>query len=180
MPTFTVLHVDVDNGRLLGTVSTSCHWDGSGLESGDLHIGEAIIEGRWTRRADLWIFQPVRRVISEREGTVEVMPSPESLPPLGSNREFDVWDGYWGERAELVLDRTLKWEARHWTAEDQEAHDHRHCIFCWANIDGHVDAENCFQDFFDCGYPACPPCYRRFVEPRSLDFTPIGGPDGSA
>jgi len=76
--------------------------------------------------------------------------------------EFDVLDGYWGDRAALVLDSCLAWVPDEWTQAD----DHDHCAICWAHI---YVTEN--RDHFasSTGKRVCAACYD-YVRSRSLDF----------
>ena len=83
---------------VLGTVTRTSQgredWIGDGW-IGCLKAGAKLVFGRWHRRGDLWEFAP--------EGSDEV-------DEVVAQREWEVLDGYWGERAEIVLDQTRRWD----------------------------------------------------------------------
>src|SRR5207302_34276 len=49
----------------------------------------------WHQRGELWEFAP---------------DNPDDLATIRARPDWDVLDGYWGERAELVLDQTRRWD----------------------------------------------------------------------
>jgi hypothetical protein len=61
---------------------------------GCLKTGAKLVFGRWHRRDDLWEFAP------EESGEVDA---------VVTQREWEVLDGYWGERAQIVLDENRRW-----------------------------------------------------------------------
>ncbi len=103
-------------------------------------------------------------------------------------------DGYWGERAELVLDRGRQWRRTHFQPSDMVCSyagcrggmatrlspeapsggdvvpggwDHEHCDICWKTIGFGGEAVGYF-DSPDTW--VCEVCFSSFVEPRSLAF----------
>src|SRR5262245_52679649 len=84
-------------GGVVGTVTRTTHggqsWIGDGW-IGFLKMGATMVAGRWHSRGNSWEFVP-----DEAELVKAILAHPEA----------EVLDGYWGERAELVLDETLSW-----------------------------------------------------------------------
>lgn len=112
---------------------------------GYLKRDKRFIHGRWHRGADEWTFVPE-----------------DDAEALAYENEWEVFDCYWGERAELVIDDSRTWrKAAHINTE------HDHCAICWQKIgqygelEGYVTAD---------GEWVCLTCYRLFVEKRSLGF----------
>lgn len=99
-PVFRVGERAVREGTgVIGTVTRTTHgredWVGDGW-IGFLKTGARMIAGRWHRRPDdLWEFAPN---------------NPVHLDAVWSQREWEVLDGYWGERAQIVLDPTRAWD----------------------------------------------------------------------
>lgn len=87
---------------------------------------------------------------------------------------LEVLDGYWGDRADLVLDTSLIWNRHQWT----DAADHDHCAICWATISTQEKSEH-----FAARYPegrrdrVCAPCYHNYVSKRALGFIPGAASD---
>jgi hypothetical protein len=84
--------------RVLGRLTRTTHgrepWVGDGW-LGFLMADAKLIAGRWHQRGDLWEFAP---------------DNPDDLATIRTRPDWNVLDGYWGERAELVLDRTRRWD----------------------------------------------------------------------
>jgi hypothetical protein len=113
------------------------------------------------------------------------------LPMLQVGRRYPLFDGYWGERAELALNRLLEWREREYVAPDavwfersrtmrpfsgdvpeggvlvKSGWDHEHCQICWETISQQTNPVGVFAEP---DYWICKDCYSRFVLPRSLDF----------
>jgi hypothetical protein len=116
------------------------------------------------------------------------------LSELRPGTRYPFIDGYWGERAELVLDRGRQWQRNHfepsdmvrfpaggcsWMATRLSAEaprggvlvpggwDHEHCDVCQKTI-------GCGGEPFGYSSPpnawVCEKCYASFVVPRSLAF----------
>jgi hypothetical protein len=151
-----VREVEHDPLRLIGDVSNTRYGSQTWIQSGwlgDLRVGSRFVAGRWSEADGRWIFAPNDQ---------------NALQIIAQAREFDVFDGYWGERAELVLDESLDWREASWSDPD----DHDHCQICWGTIDSE-DARH-FKVF--AAVRVCPVCYSTYVKPRNIDFSKIGGP----
>ena len=168
-----------DAVAVLGVVSSTRHghetWVGDGWV-GYLTDGASLIPGRWSGRAERWSFAP---------------DSSEHLDAIRGRREWSVLDGYWGERAALVLDRHRQWLRARFEPRDAvqfegnggvrlpEAAageegaaitggwDHEHCAICWQTLgpsgqpDGWLNRPRTW---------VCDRCYVEFVSTRSLGF----------
>jgi hypothetical protein len=143
---------------LRGTVSST----GVGQETwiGDRYLGylkrgDFLAPGRWHAAPGGWDFT------LERE---------EDLGEINGARDMEVLDGYWGERAELVLDTGIVWKADRWTTPG----DHDHCAICWATI---ADRDNADHFVATTGARVCCACHRDHVGRRGLGFIhPYGTP----
>ena len=172
-------------GAVVGSVTAMGYgretWVGAGwigyLKSEDDHL----IRGRWRQRGELWAFEP------DEERDVQA---------IRAQQHWVILDGYWGERAELVLDRNRQWRKVRFEPTDaiklegrttqgtqpelsdreivESGWDHEHCAICWETIGTGEHAT---------GYLSppetwvCHTCYGEFVERRSLGFiskTPDG------
>ena len=127
-------------------------------------------------------------------GTTAFVPDQaEDLRYLRNNRSYPRLDGYWGERTELVCDRSRGWRERRFEAADavgfsadrghmirkmsdslpaggtiiEGGWDHEHCEICWATIS---PAGEPIGMFAEPDHWVCCNCYHRFIVPRSLDF----------
>ena len=76
---------------------------------------------------------------------------------------LDILDGYYGERAEIVLDKTRTWKQELYT--NQENHDH--CNVCWATIDTKSEKNFMKSDKNDV---VCMKCFKEYVKINSLNF----------
>ena len=162
-PTFRVMDVVREKSRvsLQGDVSSIRvgreTWVGDQY-LGYLKHGAFLAPGRWEDRSGVWSF---------------VFDRPDDLAELEGTSEFEVLDGYWGERAELVLDRSTTWNHEKWV----DTADHDHCVICWATI-----ATFEHDDYFagSSGDRVCVPCYRNYVSQRALGFIPSAAQQGDA
>jgi hypothetical protein len=120
--------------------------------------------------------------------------SAEQLHALSIGMLCKRFDGYWGERAALVLDRSRVWQERTFQPSDavrfenhpgyvlgkstnkelpsggktvKDGWDHEHCEICNAKISPHHDPIGVFSEPNSW---ICRDCYRNYVVPRSLDF----------
>ena len=156
VPTFRVSKTLTEPIRLLSTLSSTKYGADRWVEDGwvtALRAGNLILSGWWSRSEDDWVFHP----------TAE-----DAARLLGDHRDFQVFDGYWGERISIVLDESLSWHQ----AEAGDVLDHDHCRICWAAISSgenriHYAAES---------NVICVPCHDAHIRGRSLDFTRLGGP----
>ena len=157
LPRFRVHRVEEDPLRLVGDLSTTEYGPRTWVQSdslGNLRVGSCFVTGRWSEAGTSWAFAPE---------------DPNALETIGDARDFEVFDGYWGERVALVLDESLGWNASSWT--DDEAHDH--CRICWSTINSEENADHLAASESLC---ICSGCHSSYVRPRSIDFTELGGP----
>jgi hypothetical protein len=115
---------------------------------GYLKYGDALLYGRWYSYGQNWEF---------------ALHKPNTL--LATN-EYQILDGYWGERAELVLNKDIVWQPQQWTVPD----DHDHCAICWSTIS---TFENQAHFIASTGERVCAPCYDAYVRTRALTFIPV-------
>lgn len=106
-PVFRVREAVPNQGRgAVGTVTETTprreNWIGDNW-IGFLKSDAKLIAGRWHRRGDLWEFAPE---------------DANNLDVVLEQPEWEVLDGYWGERAEIVLDPTRGWHRARFTATD--------------------------------------------------------------
>jgi hypothetical protein len=113
---------------------------------------------------------------------------------LQEGTAYPIFDGYWGERAEIVLDGTRQWQRRvfepstgAWNpasrvmrrAEDRTGHpaeilklgawDHEHCAICGATISqAGGDQHEGYADQRD--EWVCVSCFEAHVKPKNLAF----------
>src|ERR1041385_4343744 len=85
-------------GEVLGLVTATTYGHETWLDDGwigYLMADARLIPGRWYRRADFWGFAPENR---------------DAVRAAPAESEWIVLDGYWGRRAELVLDSGRQWQ----------------------------------------------------------------------
>jgi hypothetical protein len=181
LPHFHVTDEQPTRDAVVGSISTvspgSKTWVGEGW-IGYLMSPSMLIPGRWHRHHELWAFTPER---------------PGDIASIRGQHEWSVLDGYWGERAELVLDRDRKWRRTRFEPTDavrtsepggavlmrssgagtdegelvKSGWDHEHCALCWEKIGPAGQTE---------GYRSpphtwlCERCYVEYVAKRSLEF----------
>ncbi|MGZ4888143.1 MAG: hypothetical protein ACXWBH_03110 [Candidatus Angelobacter sp.] len=153
-PRFHIIRSDA--GEFFGSVTATTFgnetWVGDGW-IGCLMADKKFIFGRWHKggyvRRDSWAFVP------DDPGIVEV---------LQLDTEWVILAGYWGERAELVLDPDRKWQKALY-----EESDHDHCAICWETLGPGGQLEGYVSE--DATWICCR-CYESFVQPWSLDFIP--------
>jgi len=80
-------------GTVTRTTQGRENWVGDGW-IGCLKAGTKLVFGRWHRRDELWEFAP---------------DDSDEVDAVVAQREWEVLDGYWGERAEIVLDQDRRW-----------------------------------------------------------------------
>ena len=74
-------------------------------------------------------------------------------------------DGYWGERAKLVLTFNESWQLREFEITNTD--DHAHCEICWAKIGNCGEASGAYSPP---DHWVCQKCYADYVKTRSIDF----------
>lgn len=149
-PRFLIIRRDADEA--FGSVTATTYgreiWVADGY-IGSLMADEKLVFGRWNSRGDSWAFIP------DDSGVIEI---------LRPDTEWVVLDGYWGERAQLVLDAN-----RQWQKGSYQGSDHNHCAICWETLgqggqqDGYISQDTTW---------ICSRCYQSYVQPRSLKFIP--------
>jgi len=112
---------------------------------GYLKHGERLISGRWRNSGGEWSF---------------LLKDGEDGRLIEKDQVFECLDGYYGERAELVL-KNLSWEARTLSAEK----DHGHCDICWETIDAHKSHMRSNEND-----SICIGCFELYVKPKNLAF----------
>jgi hypothetical protein len=137
--------------RLSGAVTATRR--GSETWIGDKHWGylkrgDLLVRGRWHAASDHWEF---------------VLEQGADINLLEGATEVEVLNGYWGERAQLVLATSLSWQSDVWLDEA----DHDHCAICWATINVFTHREH-FRA--SSGERICACCYGDYVKRRSLAF----------
>jgi len=167
LPVFVVSAVQQDSPQLTGKVNR-WRWVGEGHIAYLCFGGNKFVEGK---------FRNVRRF---RKIVSFAFKDPDLAPEIKPGESIRYFDSYWGERALIVLDRSLDWQEISFEPRDaiKTFHDgtkeeipggwdHEHCAICWATIS---QKEN--QDFMkssqdDC---VCLACFHNHVEPRNIDF----------
>jgi hypothetical protein len=145
--------------------------------------------------------------VDHAQHTCDFQPDdPTAMCLLRAGGSYPYLDGYWGERAELVLDPERTWREAEfqladavqvpsaqgvlWTRSSEAAPaggdlvpdgwDHEHCSICWEKI-GRGGAGVGFVSGADDW--VCVGCYHRYVASRSLAFvnwqTGYDSPSGS-
>jgi len=198
--TLTISSVGVDS--ISGRLSTP----GFDLETplktgwGSLRLEDSFLSGVWSITLDEGVFE-VRTsrlqgkylIVEQPAGTGadednkhliaegrEVVQLADVLSTIRGLTHMEVWDSYWAERAELILDASRDWSASDWTVSparvwvdtntyvDDDLGLH-HCEICRATV---WEGEDEFG-----GVPmasgqevVCSRCHESFMLPRSLDF----------
>jgi hypothetical protein len=153
LPTFTPERVDAADERIqiVGNVSAQVYmgqnWIGERWIGYIGRDGEPPVEGRWVQEGERW------RFVSENPRTSK----------FKVGEPLRLYDGYWGERAYIVL-APMNWTEARFEAKKQWDHDH--CGICWATID--ADAPRHYRSSER--DVICADCYGRYVQLRSLAF----------
>jgi len=153
LPTFTPDHIgEVDHkAELSGSVSSEeClgqKWIGERWIGYIGREGEPPVEGRWFPEDGRW------RFVSKKLESLDFQ----------RGQALQLYDGYWGERAYIVL-AGLAWTEGRFVAKKEWDHDH--CGICWATISPNAPQyyRSSERDI------VCPDCYKSFVLLRSLSF----------
>lgn len=118
---------------------------------GSLRVEDSIIFGRWHKQHSEWKFV----VDTEDNSKVDFF--------IG--QEVELVDGYWGERVELVIDKSIRWKEATYRATDRNDHDH--CLICWATIS---ETENKQYILANERIAVCLNCFENYVKNDSFDF----------
>jgi hypothetical protein len=141
--------------------------------------GKILLRGKGSRRRwigerfiayleagpGIWIEGHFRDIEGRGRRATLVLPDRDPAGELAVGRAYPYLDGYWGERAVLVLDESRIW--REVEFAPRRPWDHDHCRVCWAVIS---DRENTLHRACASGEAVCPRCHDRYVVRRSLDF----------
>ena len=186
-PCFRVVQNKVaEAGEVLGAITATTRsretWVGNGW-IGYLMADMQLILGLWHIRSDLWGFAP------EDAGNLEA---------IVAKKEWLILDGYWGQRAEIVLDSTREWRKARFEPSHAVAFrepggtcvskadspkppggelikggwDHEHCAICWETLGSGGQPEG----YLSQNDWVCEHCFERFVQQRSLDFIRVREP----
>ena len=156
-PTFKVTEIlkNPDGLEITGNLSSIYYKNEKWVDDkwlGFLKDGNIMIYGRWKESDDNWKFF--------------VKPEDILKSNLEVGKEYIVFEGYWGERVEIVIDENINWQKVVYTSKD----NHDHCFICWKTISEFVNQNYMFGD----QTIVCLECYEKFVKQCSFDF--IGYP----
>ncbi|MCB1103329.1 MAG: hypothetical protein KDK74_01250 [Cephaloticoccus sp.] len=158
LPRFKPQQVSEHDGKIevVGSVSSDNFrgqvWLGAKWIGYIGRVGEAPIEGRWFPVGSQWKF-----VSEDRQALA-----------FKKEEELCLYDGYWGERALIVL-APLSWKKEEFVPTKQW--DHEHCGICWATIAASTSMTSFLSSERDI---VCPDCYQKYVTARSLAFIEEG------
>lgn len=116
---------------------------------GFLRLNNSLVYGRWHKQNDDWKF------------VAESKDNPKLDFFIG--QELSLFDGYWGERIELVIDKSLNWKEATYSISN----DHDHCFICWATIS---EFENREYMLGNDRVGVCLNCFKNYIEQDSFDF----------
>jgi len=147
-PVFTVTSAAPDNQTLIGGLDSTTYIGQRRV--GDGHLGylmhaTSLIYGRWHKGKE-WAF--------------EIKESCHEPLSLSGGQQFQVLDGYWGERVALVMDKHIEWHSAKYDPKD----DHAHCAICWADILKHMDYMRGSKN------AVCLECYQNHIALGNYDF----------
>jgi hypothetical protein len=156
IPWFQIRKVERTSARLIGSLSSTRYgstvWVKPGW-LGDLRVGNRFVSGRWSKAGFRWAFS---------------LEDAAELELIGPAKRLQAFDGYWAERAEIVLNESLSWACATW----QDPTDHDHCCICWAPI---TTQENAVHYMANRNSRVCSACYSSYVQPHNIDFSELGG-----
>jgi hypothetical protein len=118
---------------------------------GYLKDNDFMVYGRWHKDNGEWKFFVKSEDASGVDFTV--------------GQEVTVFDSYWGERVELVLNRKIKWREAIYKAKVNWDHDH--CAICWATIS---EIENREYMLGDDRVEICLSCFESYIKQNSFGF----------
>jgi hypothetical protein len=152
---FTIKERLDNRGRieLLGQLSSRQCREQQWIEDrwlGYLQHQERIFYGRRHKAGDLWRF-------TFEQGYEEVKLQP--------GRELIAYDGYWGERVELVLNKEIEWQEAQFKVRGEWDHDH--CAICWATISEEVNREHRLGGGKDA---VCLSCFENYIRRKDIGF----------
>lgn len=170
-------------GEVVGLVTATTY--GRETWVGDRWIGYLmadgrLVRGRWHAGGDLWGFAPENS---------------DAVREFHPDSEWIILDGYWGGRAELVLDLGRQWQKKRFEPSRAIRFKRRNSVYMKKGDDSepaegelvkngwdHAHCEICYQTLGSGGQPdgyvsesetwVCERCYDTFVHRRSLEFIP--------
>ncbi len=178
LPTFTINRLEHD--RVIGTFDKP-------LWIGERHLGDLLLPD------ERFVSGCFVNVDLQGHTATFVPTAAEDISAMLSGMTYPRLDGYWGERAALILDRQRHWSQRMFEPVDAVAFkgtggtlvkatnqnlpeggtvikggwDHEHCDICWETISPQTDPVAMFSEP---DHWICRKCHESFVVPRSLDF----------
>ncbi len=179
LPVLMVSDVEPDSRLIKGQVSR-WQWVGEGWIAYLYLGGGQLIEGRF------------RNVDETTKGVSFAVEASEFPSGIAARDSIPFFDGYWGERAVIVLNEALQWRKetfktgdaiRYYMVRDGDTlrpylgdgqpeieaggNTHNHCDICWATIS---ESENhqYMRSSNDDGI--CVDCFRKYVGQRSIGF----------
>jgi hypothetical protein len=118
---------------------------------GSLKVNDSIVFGRWHKQNNDWKFAVDQEDSSKADFYV--------------GQEVALIDGYWGERVELVVDKSINWKEATFSATERNNHDH--CLICWATIS---EFENKRYMLANERVAVCLNCFENYIKQNSFDF----------
>src|SRR5262249_21202668 len=106
LPIFRLVEYESGGARLTGTITQTTIGKENWVRDrciGYLKAGGKLICGRWQQKALLWMFIP---------------DNSHDIASLSPRQEWEVLDGYWGQRAEIVLNERLEWQKNTFESTD--------------------------------------------------------------
>jgi hypothetical protein len=89
---------------------------------------------------------------------------------IAEERIYPYLDGYWGERAEIVLSPSRVWTKAQF--EEKPNWDHDHCRICWETIDLRANTTYMRSSLQE---EICITCYENYAQKKDLSFVTING-----
>lgn len=156
-PTFKITEIiDNPNGlEIKGNLSSVTYKNEKWIDNdwlGFVKDGNSMIYGRWKEDDSDWKFFVKQEDILESN--------------LQVGKEVIVFDGYWGERVEITIDKNINWQESIYTTKD----NHDHCFICWKTISKFENQKFMLGDY---RIKVCLECYKQFIKPSNLDFIVI-------
>lgn len=152
-PTFKINQVvKAEKGLELTGVISSDSFDGHKWVDdkwvGALMANDSMVFGRWHKQDGDWKFA--------------VDPEEVSKAGFSAGQEVELIDGYWSERIEVVIDKSIEWIAAAYAGDD-----HEHCLICWATIS---EFENSRYMLANERTAVCLNCFETYVKQGDFDF----------
>lgn len=140
--------------ELLGVISSDSWKSHKWVDDkwiGSLRVRDSVVFGRWQKQDSNWKFAVNREDITKADFVVGQL--------------VELIDGYWGERVELVIDKSILWERTEFIESSKNTHDH--CFFCWATISESENTEHMVANERE---TVCLNCFDIYVNEGSFDF----------